>query len=102
MNSNNPRLARSVVPLFIGLTALALAVAGCGKHPSNAPASLVPLTLEAGGSAAASVVGLKAAGLAPAGSSTAQVEVMFTRALLVVRDVRFMVGELLRRRNDNH
>jgi len=63
-------------------------VAGCGGRVS-APAKMVPLTLKSEATGAATVHALRAASLAVSGSDSSHVDVTFTRALLVVRDVRF-------------
>jgi len=86
---------------LLGATYLA---AGCGKNPAAPGATkLVPLTLVLQGSGAGAASGLHAgralyaAGVAAADSDTVLVgstEVVLTRALMVVRDVRFMTPEL--------
>jgi hypothetical protein len=76
-------------PLSVTLL-LAFAAAGCGERATS-PARPVPLTLEAhavGGAAARFTV----ASLASA-SATDTIPVTFAQALLVVRDVRFVLGD---------
>jgi len=69
-------------------TCLLLAGTGCSKRIS-APAKMVPLTLKSQATGSSMVRALKAASLAGADSDSSHVDVTFTRALLVVRDVRF-------------
>lgn len=90
MNLRNLRATRSILILLsLALLALVLVLAGCGKRATTAPAKLVTLTLKGGGTGVVSVTALKAGSLALAGSDAAHLDVTFTRALLVVRDVRF-------------
>ena len=69
-----------------------MAAAGCGKSVSG-PAKMVPLTLRTQGGAATAIRALRAASLASSDSDTVHVDVTFTRALLVVRDVKFHTAE---------
>jgi hypothetical protein len=102
MNSNHPPLVRSsVVPLCLALAALALTAPGCGQRSATGPVKLVPVTLKAEGSGVNSVSALKAANAALDAADTAPVEVAFTRALLVVRDVRFMTVPRHESENDS-
>lgn len=78
------------LPLFALL--VVLAAAGCSKNVSG-PAKMVPLTLKTQSGGAAAVRVLRAAGLVAADSDTVHVDVTFTRALLVVRDVKFHTSE---------
>ncbi len=87
------KLPSVLLPLLAMLAlATVLGASGCGKSISG-PAKMVPLTLktQAGGTAATRV--LRAAGLVAADSDTVHVDVTFTRALLVVRDVKFHATE---------
>ena len=77
---------------FLILAALGFSAIGCGKQ-STAPSGLVPMTLEAGGTGASTVRALRTAGLALSDTDTTHVNVTFTRALLVVRDVRFKTSQ---------
>ena len=73
---------------------LLLALAGCSSGPTAPAPSLVPLTLKAQGSGSATVrlaAPLAGAPLAPADETP--VEVTFSKALLVVRDVRFVLPD---------
>lgn len=83
--------------LAVALAASFVALAGCGTKPSpTAPGQkLVPLTLTVQSSAAASV---RVPARAPAGistpfDSTQSVDVTISKALLVVRDVRFKLSD---------
>jgi hypothetical protein len=78
---------------ILTLAALGLIVIGCGGKHVAAPGSLAPLTLEAGGTGASTVRALRAASLAVSDTDTAHVNVTFTRALLVVRDIRFLTSQ---------
>ncbi|HET9951585.1 MAG TPA: hypothetical protein VFS09_07320 [Candidatus Eisenbacteria bacterium] len=76
---------------------LAFGLAGCGGDTGTGPTKMVPLTLVAQG-----VGGSAARYLAPAGSvfttataDTDTIPVTFTRALLVVRDVRLVRPEMM-------
>jgi len=80
------------VPLLTALAIMAAGLAGCGEDKVASP-KRVPLTLEAQGvGAAAQRFVLNAASLSGA---TAQdtIPVTFTRALVVVRDVRFNLAD---------
>ncbi len=82
------------VPLLLLIAALVFALSsiGCGKRATSP--ERVPLSLEAAGTGATTVRALPAASLSATDSTnTSDVEVTFTRALLVVRDVRFHTPE---------
>ncbi len=87
--TRNKLKSKLAVPLFAFLLVLA---AGCGKSVSG-PAKMVPLTLKTGAGGAAAVRVLRSASLVAADSDTVHVDVTFTRALLVVRDVKFHTAE---------
>jgi len=74
-------------PIVAGVLLLALALAGCGGHPTS-PVKPVPLTLQAAGVGGAAQRFTTPALGAP--SATDTIPVTFTQALLVVRDVRFV------------
>jgi len=87
---------RQVPQLLVGLACLAFA-AGCGKDNVSGP-NQVPLTLRAMGSGSVQKSGVLAvgttAGIRYAAAAQADtVPVTFTRALLVVRDVQFVLNE---------
>jgi len=95
MKSNELSSSNRLFSLLLTAVALALllAGAGCGKRIS-APARMVPLTLKSEATGGATVRALRAASLtAAADSDSSHVDFTFTRALLVVRDVRFHNGE---------
>jgi hypothetical protein len=77
------------LPVAAGAILLAIAFAGCGGH-ATAPVKPVPLTLQAAGVGGATQRFTTSALLAP--SATDTIPVTFTQALLVVRDVRFVLG----------
>ena len=79
-------------PLLVILFLSILGAAGCSKQISG-PAKMVPLTLKSQGSGVSPVRALRAATAASADSDTSHVVFSFTRALLVVRDVRFQTPE---------
>ncbi|HEU4724226.1 MAG TPA: hypothetical protein VFU59_02905 [Candidatus Eisenbacteria bacterium] len=76
--------------------ALAIALAGCGDKSTN-PVRAVPLTLVAQSSGVSTARYLAPAGSALQASSAATdtIPVTFTKALLVVRDVRFVLPEAI-------
>jgi len=76
------------LPTAAGAILLAIAFAGCGGH-TTAPVKPVPLTLRAAGVGGATQRFTTSALLAP--SATDTIPVTFTQALLVVRDVRFVL-----------
>src|SRR2546426_3050631 len=90
MKNNEMSFARHALRLLPSgiLIAVLLVAAGCGGRVS-APAKMVPLTLKSEATGAATVRALRAASLAVSDSDSSHVDVTFTRALLVVRDVRF-------------
>jgi hypothetical protein len=75
-------------PLLVILFLSILGAAGCSKQISG-PAKMVPLTLKSQASGVSPVRALRAATAASADSDSSHVVFSFTRALLVVRDVRF-------------
>jgi hypothetical protein len=85
-------------PFTAFLTVLTLAAAllvsgGCGSDNAAGPNKRVPLTLRAQGIGGASQRFVSAASLAAAmAADTDSIPVTFTRALLVVRDVRFVMA----------
>jgi hypothetical protein len=93
----SPRLTSPVRLAAIAgaLSALiAVALSGCGGK-TVAPKALVPLTLKSqavGGNAVRALAPAAPTALAGA-ASTQDVEVTFTRALLVIRDVRFKLDD---------
>jgi len=95
----NPCDLRSTAPRcllldsFLILAALCFSAIGCGGKHVTAPGSLAPITLEAGGIGASTVRALRAASVAVSDTDTTHVNVTFTRALLVVRDVRFLTSQ---------
>lgn len=68
---------------------LAIAIAGCGGHGATAPVKPVPLTLQAVPVGGAAQRFVSTALGAP--SATDTIPVTFTQALLVIRDVRFVL-----------
>ena len=84
--------------LAVGLIAVSLAIAGCGsKQPTSPVQKLVPMTLTAQSSAMASSIRIPAAvGTLTASptDSIGDVEVTLSKALLVVRDVRFKLSDM--------
>src|SRR5437867_12817654 len=82
------RRSRILVPF--ALLSLIPILAGCGGHGTTAPAKLVPLTLAGGGTGVRSVSAIRAGSFALADTDT----VAFTRALLVVRDIRFKTSDV--------
>ncbi len=93
MKTNELRPTVRIFGLLLSTAVLAalLTMMGCGKQIS-APAKMVPLTLKSQATGAATVRALQASSLLSAQSDTIPVEVTFTRALLVVRDVRFQTS----------
>jgi len=89
-----------LIGLFLTLTTICLGATGCGRSVT-APGRLAPLTLEAGSTGANTVRALDAATLAVSDTDTTHVTVTFTRALLVVRDVRFLTSEEGEGENDS-
>jgi len=85
LSSCNRVFGLLLAPVLLGLL---LTGTGCGKRIS-APAKMVPLTLKTQATGSSMVRALRAASLALADSDSSHVDVTFTRALLVVRDVRF-------------
>ena len=82
-----------VAALAAGVIAL-VALAGCGTEPTSPKQNLVPLTLAAQGASASSVrLPAPVASTPPGTADEAPVEVTFTKALLVVRDVRFVLPD---------
>jgi len=84
------------LPRLLALVALALLISSCGKDNPAGP-NRVPLTLRAmgtgsSGSSASHAASIGSAGYAAAAAADT-IPVTFTRALLVVRDVRFVLGE---------
>jgi hypothetical protein len=90
MKTNELSFSRRVCGVLFAALALGLLLTGtgCGKRISG-PARMVPLTLKSQSTGSALVHALRAASLAVADSDSIHVDVTFTRALLVVRDVRF-------------
>jgi hypothetical protein len=86
---------------FLILTALSFGAIGCGGKHVTAPSSLTAVMLEAGGTGASAIRALRAASLAVSDSDTTHVNVTFTRALLVVRDVRFLTSQDGGQENDS-
>src|SRR5215471_18659316 len=84
------------LPRLIPLLALVLLFAGCSKDNPAGP-NRVPLTLRAMGTGASSASALHAARIGSAdyaaAASADTIPVTFTRALLVIRDIRFVLGE---------
>ncbi len=76
------------LPAAAGALLLAITFAGCGGHPTS-PVKPVPLTLQAAGVGGATQRFATSAVSAP--SATDTIPVTFTQALLVVRDVRFVL-----------
>ena len=90
MKSNELSSAARLSSLLLTTVALVLVLAGAGcSKRISAPAKMVPLTLKSQAIGSATVRALRAASLAAADSDSSHVDVTFTRALLVVRDVRF-------------
>lgn len=95
MDHNGLRRSRTGVglPLLTALATLAIVAWGCGGGSKTiAPVKLVPLTVSAqgvGGAAQTFTTASLAAGVA----ATDTIPVTFTRALLVVRDVRFVLPD---------
>jgi hypothetical protein len=95
----NPCDLRSPKPRFLllgsllSLAAFSFSAVGCGGKHATGPSSLAPITLEAGRAGTSTVRALRAANLAVSDTDTTHVDVTFTRALLVVRDVRFLTAE---------
>src|SRR5688572_22465380 len=77
-------------PLLGAAPVFALSLAGCGGKTTS-PVKPVPLTLEASGVGGASQRFTTSALAAP--SATDTIPVTFTQALLVVRDVRFVLDD---------
>jgi hypothetical protein len=86
---------------FLTLATLGLTVIGCGGKHVAAPGGLARVTLEAGGTGASAVRALRAASLAVSDTDTTHVDVTFTRALLVVRDIRFLNSQEGGEENDS-
>lgn len=80
--------ARGTARLFIAVLLLAAAAWGCGKDDGASP-QRVPLTLQAQGVGSASQT-FSAAALLSAATAQDTIPVTFTRALVHVRDVRFV------------
>ncbi len=86
---------RPFIPFFavLALAAALLASGGCGSDNAAGPNKRVPLTLRAQGIGGASQRFVSAASLTAAvAADTDTIPVTFTRALLVVRDVRFVMA----------
>jgi hypothetical protein len=94
MKRNELSFSSRVFGLLLTASALGLLLTGtgCGKRISG-PAKMVPLTLKSQATGSSMVRALRAASLALADSDSSHVDVTFTRALLVVRDVRFKSSE---------
>ncbi len=90
-NEFRPTVRMFGLLLSTAVLAALLTMMGCGKRIS-APAKMVPLTLKSQATGTATVRALKAGSLAAADTDTVHVDVTFTRALLVVRDVRFQTS----------
>ena len=89
--TTRPLLAAALLAGAVGLVALA----GCGSGPTTPSQKMVPLTLSAQGSGVSSVrLPAPVASTAPATAEETPVEVTFSKALLVVRDVRFVLSDL--------
>lgn len=84
--------ARMGVPFVIAVAALALGAWGCGGGKTNAPVKLVPLTVTAQGVGGAAQR-FAASSLTSGVAATDTIPVTFTQALLVVRDVRFVLPD---------
>lgn len=80
-----------VSPLLGTALVLAFSLAGCSGNKTTSPVKPVPLTLEASGVGGASQRFTSSALAAPAATDT--IPVTFTEALLVVRDVRFVLED---------
>jgi len=78
--------------LFLILFLSILGAAGCSKRISG-PVKMVPLTLKSQATGVSTVRALRASTIASADSDSSHVVFSFSRALLVVRDVRFQTAE---------
>jgi len=85
-------VAPSPGALLAGAILLA-AAAGCSSNKVTGPAKPVPLTIQGMGVGGASRAGSPSAALASGASAVDDSLVTFTKALLVVRDVRFKLTE---------
>jgi hypothetical protein len=89
----DPRRPFTAFLTVLALSAALLASGGCGSDNAAGPNKRVPLTLRAQGIGGASQRFVSAASLAAAvAADTDSIPVTFTRALLVVRDVRFVMA----------
>ncbi len=77
----------------VALATVSLALAGCGTKPTAPAQKLVPLTLTAQSSGVASIHLPASAGTAALSGTVQTVDVNFSKALLVVRDVRFKLSD---------
>jgi hypothetical protein len=84
-------LAAALLPVAVLLPVLA----GCGQERATNPVNPVPLTLAAQGvgGAAHAIPAASSTILAAASQATDTIPVTYTRALLVIRDVRFVLPE---------
>jgi len=80
-----------VFPLLRAALVFSLLLTGCSGGKSTSPVKPVPLTLEASGAGGASQRFTTSTLAAPASTDT--IPVTFTQALLVVRDVRFVLED---------
>src|SRR5690349_12140949 len=79
---------------FLAGAILLAAAAGCSTNKVTGPAKPVPLTIQGMGVGGAGRTGTPSAGLASGATAVDDpLPVTFTKALLVVRDVRFKLTE---------
>jgi hypothetical protein len=87
-------LGRRPAPLLFGSLVLAF-LSGCGGHSATGPTNPVPLTLVAQGTggSAPGVPAAHATALSAASAATDTIPATYTKALLVIRDVRLVLAD---------